>query len=89
MYNMPANYPSGLDASQIPVPNTTTLRYRIPSYETFGGSIGVSKGAWTVQLIGSNLLDSHASTFITSAQFIRAQTPLRPRVIELKITETF
>ena len=89
MYNQPANYPSGLDASQNPVPSTTQLRYRIAPYATLGGAIGASKDNWTFQIVGSNLLDSHASTFTTSAQFIKAQVPLRPRVIGVKITESF
>ena len=89
MYNQPANYPSGDLPSQNPVPNTTQLRYRLAPSATFGGSIGVTKDNWTLQLIGSNLLNSHVSTFTTSAQFIKAEVPLRPRVIGLKISESF
>ena len=65
------------------------MRYRIAPYATLGGAIGASKDNWTFQVVGSNLLDSHASTFTTSAQFIKAQVPLRPRVIGVKITESF
>ena len=43
----------------------------------------------TLALYGQNLLDSHASTFTTSAQFIKAQIPLRPRVVGIKISDSF
>ena len=89
MYNQPASYPSGLQPSQNPVPNTTQLRYLLAPYATLGGALGVTKDNWTFQLVGSNLFDSHASTFTTSAQFIKAQVPLRPRVVGIKISESF
>jgi len=36
-------------------------------------------------LYGTNLSNSHASTFTSSAQFIEAQVPLRPRVLGVTI----
>jgi outer membrane receptor protein involved in Fe transport len=89
MYNEPATYLSGNNADQNPIPNTTTLRYRLAPYATLGGSIGVTKDNWTFQIFGSNLLNSNASTFTTSAQFIKAQVPLRPRVVGVKISQSF
>ena len=44
-------------------------------------SIGVSKDSWYVNLFGENLSNSNASTFVSTDQFIVAQTPLRPRVL--------
>jgi hypothetical protein len=41
----------------------------------------VSKDAWRFTVSCENLTNSNASTFISSQQFITAQTPLRPRVI--------
>ncbi len=87
-YNEPENYISGDQASEI-VPNTTYLRYEIPAYGTIGGSIGFSRDTWLVEVIGSNLLNSDASTFTSSGQFIKAETPLRPRVVNLKFTKSF
>jgi hypothetical protein len=52
-------------------------------------SISVSKDKWTATLYGTNLFDNHASTFTSSAQFIKSEVPLRPRVIELKIGAHF
>ena len=84
--NEPANYISG--DTQI-VPNTTYLRYNIPGYGTIGGSLGFKRETWLVEVTGSNLFNSDAATFISSGQFIKAEAPLRPRVINLKVTKSF
>ena len=89
MYNQPANYTPGSTPSENPVPDTTYLRYLLPAYATFDGSIGFGRNNWTVQVYGQNLLDSQASTFTTSAQFIKAEVPLRPRVVGIKMTAGF
>jgi hypothetical protein len=36
-----------------------------------------------VSVFGENLSNSNASTFVSTDQFIVAQTPLRPRVLGL------
>ena len=64
--------------------STARLRFENPSYTTYEASLGVSKGKWYVHLYGDNLANSHASTFISTDQFIVAQTPLRPRVLGLE-----
>jgi outer membrane receptor protein involved in Fe transport len=87
-WNEPENYISGDQASQI-VPTTTYLRYKIPGYGTLGGSIGFVRDRWTVELIAQNLLDSHAITLASSGQFIKAEVPLRPRVLNLKVSAHF
>jgi iron complex outermembrane recepter protein len=87
-YNEPSNYIAGDQPSQI-VPTTTYLRYRMPSYANFGGSVGFSKDQWTVTVYGQNLNNSHASTFTSSGQFIKAETPLRPATVGVRIAETF
>jgi iron complex outermembrane recepter protein len=61
--------------------STGRLRFENPAYSTFDASIGVAKDAWTFMIYGQNLGDSNASTFVSTDQFIVAQTPLRPRVI--------
>jgi outer membrane receptor protein involved in Fe transport len=80
MHNEPANFPDGLDPKQNP-PKTSVLRYTIPAYTTYDAALGVAKDNWVVQLTGSNLSNSDAVTNITSAQFIKATIPLRPRVL--------
>lgn len=87
-FNEPENYIAGDQPSQI-VPTTTYLRYKIPGYGTVNGSIGFVRDKWTVELIGQNLLDSHAYTLASSGQFIKAEAPLRPRVLNLKVSMRF
>jgi len=61
--------------------STSRGRFENPAYSTFDASAGVSKDAWYFTLSCENLSNSNASTFVSSQQFITAQTPLRPRVI--------
>ena len=60
---------------------TGRLRFENPAYTTFDASFGVAKDAWTFSVFGENLSNSNASTFVSTDQFIVAQTPLRPRII--------
>jgi outer membrane receptor protein involved in Fe transport len=64
-------------------------RFENPAYTTAEASIGVAKDNWTVTLNAENLANSTKSTFISTGQFIVAQTPLRPRVIGVSIGYTF
>jgi outer membrane receptor protein involved in Fe transport len=61
--------------------STGRLRFENPAYTTYDASVGVSKDAWYFTVFGQNLSNSNASTFVSTDQFIVAQTPLRPRVI--------
>ncbi|GAB3779306.1 TonB-dependent receptor [Dyella agri] len=81
MYNQPATYPSGEGVTNI---TTVELRYLQSGYTTVDASVGVSKDNWNVSLYGTNLNNSHASVFTSSAEFIESQVPIRPRVIGLK-----
>ncbi len=86
MYNQPATYLSGVGVT---IPTTTYLRYLQPAYTTYDASVGISKDRWSAQIYGTNLGDSHASTFTSSAQFIKSEVPLRPLVIGLKLGASF
>jgi outer membrane receptor protein involved in Fe transport len=86
MYNQPATYLSG---NGVTVPTTTFLRYRQPGYATLDASLGVARDNWHAQLYGTNLNNSHASTFTSSTQFIKAEVPIRPRVFGLRIGYDF
>lgn len=85
-FNQTANSSNGDTTTGV---NTTLLRYEMPSYTTFDASLGVSKDNWTAQLFGSNLSDSNASVYTSSDQFIKSETPLRPRVLGLKFGYKF
>ena len=86
MNNTPSSFPSG---EGIIVPSTTWLRYEMPSYNTYDATIGVAKDQWELQLYGQNLSNENASTFTSSGQFIKAEVPLRPRVLGLKVALKF
>jgi hypothetical protein len=89
MRNEPASFKSGDGPFCSPIPNTTLCLYTMPGYTTFDGSFGVSKDKWTAAVTGSNLTNSDASTFTTSAQFIKSEVPLRPRVVMLQFGYKF
>ncbi|HEY0315776.1 MAG TPA: TonB-dependent receptor [Sphingomonas sp.] len=81
-YNQPSTYPSG---DGVIVPGTTLLRYRMSGYALLDASIGVRRDAWSVSIFGENLTNSHASTFTSSAQFIKSEVVVRPMTYGLKI----
>jgi iron complex outermembrane receptor protein len=88
MQNQPASYLSG-DIPAERIPTTTHLRYDQPSYTTYDASLGVAKDNWSARLYGQNLGNSDASVFTSSAQFIKSEVPLRPRVVGLAIGYKF
>ncbi|WP_443750938.1 TonB-dependent receptor [Asticcacaulis solisilvae] len=89
MYTQPANYTPGTSANENPVPDTTYTRWELPAYTTIGASFGVTRDNWTAEVVGTNLTNSHASTFTSTAQFIKSQVPLRPMTITFKLSAGF
>ena len=85
-YNQPSTYPSG---DGVTIPGTTLLRYRQPGYAQLDASLGLKRDAMTVSIFGENLTDSHASTFTSSAQFIKSEVVLRPLTYGVKIGYAF
>jgi hypothetical protein len=49
----------------------------------------VSFDKWNAEIFGQNLGNSQASTFTSSAQFIKSEVPLRPRTMGLKVGYSF
>jgi len=80
MTNAPGSFPDGNDPAQNP-PTTVLLRYTIPAYTIYDASVGVAKDNWTAQITGSNLSNAYAATNVSAGEFIRAEIPLRPRVL--------
>jgi outer membrane receptor protein involved in Fe transport len=70
-------------------PTTTLLRYFQPGYTTYDASAGIAKDNWTAEAYGTNLGNSNASTFTSSAQFIKSEVPLRPRIVGVRIGYKF
>ena len=75
-------YPNG-------TPRSTLCRYTIDGYTTYDASIGVTKDNVTVQLNGSNLSNAYGPTNASSGQFIKAEIPLRPRVLNFIVEYRF
>ena len=86
MYNQPSSFPSG---DGVLIPTTTQLRYTQPGYTTVDASFGIAKDNWYANIFGSNLTNKNASTFTSTGQFIKAETPLRPRVLGIKFGSSF
>jgi len=86
MWNQPSTYPSG---AGVAVPGSTILRYYMPAYALLDAQIGFKRDTWTVSLFGENLTNSHASTFTSSAQFIKSEVPVRPMTYGVKIGTSF
>jgi hypothetical protein len=91
MYNNTNTDPSvnGDDPSKIAYINTTLFRFLMPGYTTYDGSVGFGKDNWNVQLFGQNLSNENSSTFTSTAQFIKTEVPLRPRVLGVKVGMKF
>jgi outer membrane receptor protein involved in Fe transport len=49
----------------------------------------VAKDAWTAHVFAQNLTNKETSLFTNTAQFVVAQTALRPRVIGVKFGYKF
>jgi len=69
--------------------NTTLLRFENPAYTTYDASMGVAKDAWSAHVFAQNLTNKETSLFTNTAQFVVAQTALRPRVIGVKFGYKF
>ena len=88
MRNTPEYYPDGNAPAQNP-PTTTVLKYTIPGYTSYDAALGVSRDNWTVQILGTNISNLYGPTNVSSAQFIKAEIPLRPRVVMGQFAYTF
>ncbi len=82
-YNQPSTYPSG---ENVVVPGTTLLRYRQPGFALVDAQIGIKRDGWSATVFGDNIFNSNASTFTSSAQFIRSESVVRPTTYGLKFT---
>jgi len=65
--------------------STTLIRFENPAYSLFDASAGLSNDVWSIEVYGQNLANSNAAVFTSTAQFVPAQTIVRPRVLGLKI----
>jgi len=91
MYNNTNTDPSvnGDDPTKLANINTTLFRFKQEAYTTWDASFGISKDNWTLQVVGQNLTNENASTFTSTAQFVKTEVPLRPRVLGVKVGMKF
>jgi iron complex outermembrane receptor protein len=69
--------------------NTTLLRFENPAYSSFDASLGIAKDNWSVHAFSQNLFNKETSLFTNTAQFVLAETPLRPRILGVKFGYKF
>jgi outer membrane receptor protein involved in Fe transport len=69
--------------------NTPLFRYLMKGYTTWDASLGVNHEQWTATLYGQNISNVNASTFTSTAQFIKSEVPVRPRVIGVRLGMKF
>jgi hypothetical protein len=61
----------------------------VSGYALLDASIGVRRDSWSASIFGENLSNSHASTFSSSAQFIKSEVIVRPMTYGVKIGVDF
>jgi len=61
----------------------TVQAFDQPGYTTYDASIGLAKDNWTASIVGQNITDTLASTFISASEAIETQTVIRPRTVGL------
>jgi outer membrane receptor protein involved in Fe transport len=88
MFNEPTNFPNGNAPGENP-PTTTLDLYRIPGSTTYDGALGISKDQWTATFNASNFTNVYGPSNITSGQYIKAEIPLRPRVLTFTMAYKF
>ncbi len=91
MYNNTNTDPSvnGDDPTKLANINTTLFRFKQDAYTTADLSFGFSKDQWNVAIFGQNITNENASTFTSTAQFVKTEVPLRPRVLGVRMGMKF
>jgi len=88
-YNQPATYPTQALCGSATIPCTTVLRYHMSGYAIADAAIGISRDEWKASIFADNFTNSHASTFTSSAQFIKSEVPVRPMTYGVKFAYDF
>ncbi len=63
--------------------------YDQPGWTTYDAALGVGKDNWVVEFFGTNLTNVNKSLFSTAAQFLLAETPMRPQILGLRMNYKF
>jgi iron complex outermembrane receptor protein len=60
-----------------------------PGYTTYDAALGVTKDAWSVGLYGENLSNTMGVPYSSYAEWIKANTVIRPRTLTVKFSYGF
>lgn len=63
--------------------------YDMPGFTTYDASLGVSKDAWALQLVGENITNTLADLYTSSSEHILTETVNRPRTIGVVMSYRF
>jgi len=66
-----------------------SIQFYDPAYTTLNAAAGVVKGAWTAQLYGENLTNTHGIVGSFYAEWVKADTIIRPRTLGLRFSYGF
>jgi len=67
----------------------TSVDFYNPGYTTYDAAIGVAKDAWTVGVYGENITDTLGVPYSSYAEWVKANTIIRPRTITFKFSYAF
>ena len=65
------------------------INYELPAFSTADASVGLSRDAWTAQLYVNNLTDERGIVFSSYNQWIKMDTPIRPRTAGIRFGYKF
>jgi outer membrane receptor protein involved in Fe transport len=65
------------------------INYELPAFSTADASVGLSRDAWTAQIYVNNLTDERGIVFSSYNQWIKMDTPIRPRTAGLRFGYKF
>jgi outer membrane receptor protein involved in Fe transport len=60
-----------------------------PGFTTYDAALGLSKDSWSVGLYGENLTDTIGVPYSSYAEWVKADTVIRPRTLTLKVSYSF
>ena len=60
-----------------------------PAYMTYDAALGITTNNWTAQVQGTNITAVDTPTNVSAGEYLRAETPLRPRVLMAQFAYRF
>ncbi len=66
-----------------------SVDFHNPGFTTYDAALGVAKDAWSVGVYGENLTDTQGVPYSSYAEWVKANTVIRPRTLTLKFSYSF